>query len=159
MKLLPSHPPTRSTNGFTLVELMIVVAIIGLLAAIAFPNFVRAREASRNAAFIADLRTACTAFQVYAIENRGYPPNSGAGVMPAGMGPYLDRFPWIHGTPLGGRWNWDNNINGYKAGVAVGSPQVSPEQLEAIDLTIDNGLPGSGLFRNRPGGYVYIIEE
>ena len=47
---------TKLRAGFTLVEIMIVVAIIGLLAAIAVPNFVKARNASQRAACSANLR-------------------------------------------------------------------------------------------------------
>jgi prepilin-type N-terminal cleavage/methylation domain-containing protein len=55
-------------KGFTLVEIMIVVAIIGLLAAIAIPNFIRARQTAQKNACIANLKQLQGAIQVWAID-------------------------------------------------------------------------------------------
>src|SRR5262245_44058362 len=59
---------TRDRGGFTLVEIMIVVAIIALLAAIAVPNFLRARKRSQATRILEDLRLIDAAVDQYAIE-------------------------------------------------------------------------------------------
>ena len=58
----------KSLKGFTLVEIMIVVAIIALLAAIAVPGFLRARKRSQASRIINDLRLIDSAVDQYAIE-------------------------------------------------------------------------------------------
>lgn len=60
----------RKNKGFTLVEIMIVVLIIGILMAIAVPNFIRARENSRRNTCIANLKQIDSAKEQFAMDNR-----------------------------------------------------------------------------------------
>src|SRR6266576_3367726 len=77
---------TSNKAGFTLVEIMIVVAIIGLLAAIAIPNFVKARTTSQKNACINNLRQIDGAIQQWALEFKKDP---NAAVDEADVTPYL----------------------------------------------------------------------
>ena len=73
---IASYPSNR--RAFTLVEIMIVVAIIALLASIAVPNFLRARKRSQATRILEDLRVMDNATDMYAIENNkttGMNPN------------------------------------------------------------------------------------
>jgi len=90
-------------EGFTLVEIMIVVAIIGLLAAIAIPNFMKARNTAQKNACINNLRQIDSAIQQWALDNKqgptaavkftdisGYLKN--AVICPAGGNAFLDSY-------------------------------------------------------------------
>jgi type IV pilus assembly protein PilA len=78
-------------SGFTLVEIMIVVAIIALLAAIAIPNLLRARLNANESAGIATLQTLSSALQSFQAANpaTGFPATL-LGLAPAGEPPYVD---------------------------------------------------------------------
>ncbi len=76
-------------RGFTLVEIMVVVAIIGTLAAIAIPNFLRARVTANEAAAVAGLKTIVTAMDSWRSSNGAF---SGASLNALGNAtpPYID---------------------------------------------------------------------
>ena len=64
---------TYFTSGFTLVEIMIVVAIIGLLASIAVPNFIKSRQQAQKIACINNLRQIEGAKQLWVLETKAAP--------------------------------------------------------------------------------------
>lgn len=59
----------KNRKGFTLIELMIVIAIIGILAAMAIPNFRKARESARQKACYSNLRVILGAIEMYNMDN------------------------------------------------------------------------------------------
>ena len=118
-------------SGFTLVEIMIVVAIIALLVAVALPSFMRARKRAQNTRFIAAVKVASDAFLIYAVEHAGYPADAGPAQVPDGMAPYFGKFAWTQPTPIGGSWDWDDGTVGVKAAIsalpAIGVRRPAPD--------------------------------
>jgi prepilin-type N-terminal cleavage/methylation domain-containing protein len=151
--------PASTTKGFTLLEIMIVVAIIGLLVAIGIPSMMNADRNTRTNRFARDIKTAGHAFVQYAFDQGHYPADTFPGQMPDGMSAYLSNFPWSEETVVGGRWDWDFGVFGITAGVSVQSPGWNATLMQAVDIKIDDGNLGTGHFRQRPGGFIYILEE
>jgi len=71
----------RDEKGFTLIELMIVIAIIGILAAIAIPQFAAYRVRAYNSSANADLRNLCTAQEAYFVDEQTYAANGRLGLL------------------------------------------------------------------------------
>jgi prepilin-type N-terminal cleavage/methylation domain-containing protein len=80
------HNLNTKRGGFTLVEIMIVVAIIALLASIAVPNFLRSRKRSQATQILQDLRVIDSAVDQYAIENN---KGTGASIVWADVQKYI----------------------------------------------------------------------
>ena len=85
----------RHKRGFTLIELMIVITIITVLAAILIPSFKRARARSQLSSCVSQCRSTATALEMYAVDNDGrFPDQSGlAGLGQLTQGNYLKRLP------------------------------------------------------------------
>jgi len=111
-------------RGFTLLEVMIVVAIIAILAALLIPNFTHARSQAQTAACEANLRTVATALELYFTDHQQYPAAanvtigsaSGANAAdPLESGGYLNSVPHDPAGPVG------SNFYSYKTQGASGA--------------------------------------
>jgi len=168
MNYLKTTPHNRKSRfGFTIVELMIVVTIIGILALIAIPLHMNARLRSQDTEFINDLKVLTNhTFLPYFINSGEYPPDSALGVEPNGIHEFLPRsFNWAKSPAIGGKWDWDrasdrlHKIYGCYAGISICEPNRTEAEMRAIDKILDDGNILDGIFQKRTGGYIYILEN
>src|SRR5207248_9307023 len=133
---------------FTLVEIMMVVLIISVLATLSIPVLQRVQRKTKTAAIMNDFRVFAAAFDTYAHETGGWPPDAAAGVLPPLMAGRLNTQAWTRTTPMGGKYNWEYNqlhfgIT-YKAAIAISPTASAPltldvAQLTDLEQTIDKG--------------------
>jgi len=90
-------------RGFTLIEMMIVVAIIAILVAILVPNFIRARAQAQTAACEANLKEIATVLELYQTDHEQYPTASNSPVTASdpNLAPYLKQTPIDPVNPTG----------------------------------------------------------
>jgi prepilin-type N-terminal cleavage/methylation domain-containing protein len=123
----------KNRGGFTLVEIMIVVAIIALLAAIAVPNFLRARKRSQATRILEDLRMIDAAVDQYAIEANKVAGNTVAwaaiqGYLKKGSNLYNTGASVIGGSYSGATYTVDGAIS-TPTGTGAALSDVAPQEF------------------------------
>jgi prepilin-type N-terminal cleavage/methylation domain-containing protein len=128
--------------AFTLVEIMIVVVIIGLLAALAIPAFQRSRERTQATRLANDFHQYDTAFQRYSMEAGLLPPAAAAaGTIPTGMDGYLPAN-YTEASPMGGGYVW----SGPSCYVVLVNTNATDSVMVLVDTALDDGNLTTGNF-------------
>lgn len=156
---LPMH--RHRPNAFTLVEILIVVVILGILAAIIVPQFSSATDDASRAAFVRDLRVYTDAAELFTAQQGRYLEDSSTGQLPAGFDRYIDADRWTRRTSIGGRWDAEYMEMGVTSAVGVhfsnaGDRRDDDFMLE-IDVVIDDGDLATGAFRKLANDRFYAV--
>jgi prepilin-type N-terminal cleavage/methylation domain-containing protein len=161
MNTLPHRPSRGPTRGFTLVEIMVVVVIIGLLAALAIPAFQRNRRSSQNARMTNVFRVFSQAFEIYNTQNGAWPDGAAPSVvptLPTTISDTLRTANWQSATVVGGQWQWDNALaSSGDAGICVIGFTCTDEQLSELDVKLDDGNLTAGRFRKTSATRVIYV--
>ena len=124
-------------NGFTIIELMIVVMIIVALAAIAITNVLRARVSANDSAAQAALRSISTALENYAASNAAYP--TAFSVLTVGTPPFIDTN-YFSGIHNGFTFSGSSNADSYSV---TATPTDSNAGTSSFNITTGGVFSGN----------------
>ena len=151
---------TRPKNGFTLIEVLIVVVILGVLAGIVIPAYAGYTADSAQKAFLINIKKIAEVADYYYQLTGEYFEDSSSGQMPAGLDTYIQSSMWTNGTPIGGVWDYELDSYGVKSAFGVHFFNVTPKDdayMQEIDAAFDDGDLTTGCFRKLDTDRFYYI--
>ena len=147
----------QSRAGFSLLEILLVVLIIGLLAALAVQSLLSVRRSSVAATLANDLRVFSGAFETYMLEKGAWPKDAYGGAVPEGMEGRLTGFD--QPSSVGGLWDWDAGVLGFSAGITLVDSSAGDGIMRRVDERIDDGNLGTGRFQKIDSARYSLILE
>ena len=161
----PCARPIQRAHGFTLVEILIVVVILGVLAALVIPSFSDVRDTTQQGAFISDVRNFANAAEVHTARTGVPIEDTSSGEFPEALAEAFDARDFEGGTPIGGVWDFESFDTGDVAS-AVGvhfngdGETRDDDYMLQIDAAFDDGDLETGVFRKlAEARYYYVIED
>lgn len=140
---------------------MIVILVIGLLAAMAYPAFMKVKTHAQASRVANDFRSFAGLFEAHALDTGTYPPDASPGAIPAGMEDYIKSHNWTDQTPIGGRYDWTFNGTGGTgiiAAVSITGITTGDEPVNKLDEIMDDGDLSTGVIQSSGSDVIYIIE-
>lgn len=152
-------PLARSRDSaFTLVEIMIVVVIIGLLAAMGIPALERARLNAYASRIANNFRVFSGSFETHAMETGTWAPDGQGNNLPTTVEPYFEGTSWYEPPIPGGWYDWEYEREGFKAAISLAYVNDLPEVFVRVDSLLDDGNLATGNFVKKNGRYFYVLE-
>ncbi len=155
------HNSNVNRNGFTLMEVLIVVLILGVLAATVIAQFAGATDDAQRTAFIASGRIFREQAKHFQLDNGVYPEDASSGSLPQGFGYYVQEDKWVGGTPIGGVWDAERDSFGLTSSIGVhfnGLGETRDDAyMQQIDAAMDDGDLDTGSFRKIAGDRYYMV--
>ena len=185
MKLRHASTSLRLRRGFTLVEIMVAVAILGILIAVAVPAYQRYQRKAEETQLVNNLRIFSQAFNTFAMKYGTFPGSQPVGTLPAGlvdnngdsMQGELRDADWTS-TWKGGQYKWDGWVvgtsssskpsftgSGSTIGTVTGAISIvgtttDTTEMTEIDAIIDDGNLSTGSFQQTGSNqYTYVVQK
>lgn len=153
---------THTQRAFSLIELLVVVIVIGILAAVVIPNTIRAGDTARLAATAEDLTAIGRAAEAYRNSSGRWPADVNRGVMPDELAEYFKKGnPFGKTVPLGGVYDYDGATGSRGPRIAIrggtGNPAPNQAASQELDDYMDDGDLSTGHIRRSGGNTFYYI--
>lgn len=157
--MLSCSKPRCKRSAFTLVEIMIVVVIIGLLAAMGVPALHKARLNAYASRIANNFRVFSGAFETHAMETGTWAPDGQGNSLPATVKPYFEGSAWYEPPIPGGYYDWEFDRVGITASISLRYEKDLPEVFVRVDRLLDDGNLATGDFLKISGRYFYVLER